>query len=73
MAAYRQRTGERMTYPLLAKRIGVSRATVESIATRPGYNPSLETIARLCVALQCNLDELLILKASGAKRRRVQK
>lgn len=62
-----------MTYPLLAKRIGVSRATLESIATRPGYNPSLEIIARLCAALHCSLEELLILNAAAPRRRRVRR
>lgn len=59
MDEYRRRTGERMTYQKLAARTGLARSTVESIATRSGYNASLATIDKLCAALGCTPGELL--------------
>lgn len=57
MEAYRRRTDERMTYEKLAARTELSRATLESIATRAGYNASLSTINKICTALDCTLAE----------------
>lgn len=59
MEQYRQRTGERMTYDKLAHRTGLSRATLESVATRNGYNASLNVIAKICDALGCTPGDLL--------------
>lgn len=53
------RTGQRLTYAQIAKLSGLSRATVESIATRPDYNATLDAIERLCRALGCTPGELL--------------
>ena len=61
MEAYRQKTGERLTYQELADRVGVARTTIESIASRPDYNAGLRTIARICAALECAPGELLSL------------
>lgn len=69
MRAYTQRTGERMTYELLSARTGLSRATVESIGTRGGYNATLNAIARICAALECTPGALLDLEAPRAKPR----
>lgn len=60
MERYSARTGERMTYRILAERTGLSRSTVESIAARDGYNSSLDTIDKLCGALGCTPAELLV-------------
>ena len=59
MEDYRRRTGEHITYGLLAERIGVSRATVESLASRGSYNTRLSTIEKLCRALDCQPGALL--------------
>ncbi|MEM8625806.1 MAG: helix-turn-helix transcriptional regulator [Pseudomonadota bacterium] len=59
MDAYEARTGERLTYADLADRTGLSRATIESMAARPGYNASLKAIDLLCDALRCELVALL--------------
>lgn len=59
MEEHRRRTGERMTYELLAKRTGLSRAMLESLATRPTYNTRLSTIEKLCIALGCAPGDLL--------------
>lgn len=69
METYRQRTGERLTYPILAKRTSISVETLQSIAARPGYNTRLSTIERLCRALECSPGDLLELsKAKGNPR-----
>ena len=59
MKRYQRRTGERITYQLLAEKTGLARTTIESIATRLGYNTSLSTIDKICTALDCSLGELL--------------
>jgi DNA-binding Xre family transcriptional regulator len=59
MAAHEGRTGEHLTYEGLASRTGLSRSTIESMATRPGYNASLATIERICLALHCSPGDLL--------------
>lgn len=56
---YHRRTGERLTYHELAARTGLARSTLESMASRPGYNASLASIGRLCEALDCEVSELL--------------
>ena len=38
---------------------GISRSTIESLAARPGYNPTLDVIDRLCEALRCAPGDLL--------------
>lgn len=62
-------TGERITYDWLAKRTGLSRATIEAIGSRPTYNPRLSTIGQLCNALDCALDELLDLSRPTGRAR----
>ncbi|MDQ8727389.1 helix-turn-helix domain-containing protein [Bradyrhizobium sp. LHD-71] len=48
-----------MTYELLAKRTGLARATLESLASRHTYNTRLSTIEKLCIALECKPGDLL--------------
>lgn len=59
MDEHRHRTGERMTYELLAERTGLSRATLESLASRPSYNTRLSTIEKICKVLGCQPGDLL--------------
>ena len=59
MEAYRQRTGVRLTYDLIAERTGISVATLQSLATRSGYNTRLSTIDLLCQVLDCTPGDLL--------------
>ena len=59
MEDFRRRTGERMTYEKLAERTGLSKATLESLATRDNYNTRLSTIEKLCRALDCQPGDLL--------------
>ena len=62
MEQHRRRTGKRMTYQHLAQATGLSRRTLESLASRPGYNSTLDTIAKLCHALCCEPGDLLVLE-----------
>lgn len=57
--AHEARTGEKLTYAELAARAGIARATIESLASRPAYNATLETIDKLCSALECGLTDLV--------------
>lgn len=57
MDAYRQRTGKKLTYELLAEQTGIALTTLQSLA-RPGYNTRLSTIEKLCVALECSPSDL---------------
>jgi DNA-binding Xre family transcriptional regulator len=59
MERYSNRTGERMTYSILSERTGLSRSTLESIATRSDYNATLGAVDKICEALGCTLAELL--------------
>ena len=59
IAAHHLRTGEQVTYEALAQRTGLSRATLESIASRPSYNATLSTIAAICRALGCQPGDIL--------------
>jgi putative transcriptional regulator len=52
-------TGERVTYEQLAQDTGLSRATIESIASRSSYNASLKVIDTLCEVLRTTPGELL--------------
>ena len=57
--SYERRTGSRLSYRELARRAGVSEDTIESIASRASYNPTLRTLERLCNALDVSPNELL--------------
>jgi DNA-binding Xre family transcriptional regulator len=59
MDLYERRTGRPISYPELAKKAGLSPATIESIGSRSDYNTTLRTLERLCVALRVTPSELL--------------
>ena len=65
MEAHRTLTGERMTYDRLALATGLSRQTLESLASRGGYNTTLNTIGKLCQALGCQPGDLLAMEPTG--------
>jgi DNA-binding Xre family transcriptional regulator len=70
MERYSASTGQRLTYAHLASLTGVAQATIESLATRRGYNPTLKTLARLCAALQCTPGDLLELEQRAMRTSR---
>ena len=53
-----------MTYERLAELTGLARPTLEAIGSRHDYNPTLATIEKLCVALECGISDLLELDTS---------
>ena len=59
MEDLQRRSGERVTYEHLARLTGLSRATLESIASRDNYNTRLSTIEKLCRALGRDPGDLL--------------
>lgn len=59
LEAYEARTGERLTHDELAHLAGLSCSTLDSIASRRDYNPSLRVIEQICVVLRCEPGELL--------------
>lgn len=65
MERYRQRTGIRLTYESLSEQTGISVDTLQSMATRKGYNTRLTMIEKLCLALKCSPGELLALASEN--------
>ena len=63
MAEYRRKTGEKMTYEILAAKTGLAKSTLESLASRNSYNTRLNTIEKICLALNCSPGDLLFLTA----------
>lgn len=59
MKRYEERTGDRLTYSSISALTGISSETLQSIATRRDYNPTLSTIEALCRVLECGIDELV--------------
>ncbi|RMH14664.1 MAG: XRE family transcriptional regulator [Gammaproteobacteria bacterium] len=56
---YAEKTGERLTYAMLAERTGIARSTLESMGSRQGYNTSTRHVDLLCRVLGCTPCELL--------------
>jgi DNA-binding Xre family transcriptional regulator len=59
MEAYRRRTGQRMTYAMLAERTGISASTLRTLGSVLGYHSTLANIERLCVALDATPGDML--------------
>ena len=59
MAAYSEKSGERITYQQLADMTGLSKATLEAIGSRPDYNTTLSVLDQLCTHLDCTIIDLL--------------
>lgn len=51
---YESRTGLRISYQQLAEQCGVSADTIKSLATRPGYNATLQLISKIGANLSCD-------------------
>ena len=59
LALYKTRTGKRLSHVELARKAKLSKATIDSIASRQSYNATMQTIERLCGALGVGPAELL--------------
>jgi DNA-binding Xre family transcriptional regulator len=70
MQAYKRRTGERMTYAILAGRTGIAVGTLQNMGSRPAYNATLATLAKICDALVVTPADLLELVSDPPKAKR---
>jgi DNA-binding Xre family transcriptional regulator len=70
MQAYKRRTGERMTYAILASRTGLAKGTLENIGSRSVHGANLTTIAKICGALGITPGDLLELVDEPPKAKR---
>lgn len=52
------REEKRMTQEELALKSGVTRQTIISIETDPGYNPTFKTLVKLADALETTVDKI---------------
>ena len=68
--AFKRRTGERMTYDLLAERTGLAKGTLHNIGAERNYNATLRTIALICKELDVTPGDLLELIDDPPKARR---
>ena len=65
--AYRRRTGERMTYAMLAERTGLAEGTLHNIGGERPYNATLNTVALICRELHTTPGNLLELVEDPAE------
>ncbi len=73
MDSYRHRTNRRITYAELADKAEISAQTLSSIPSRRGYKPGLDTIEKICRALDTPLHDLLELIDDPPKPKRKAK
>lgn len=59
MLSYRRRTARKITYEELAAKTGMAVGTLQSIATRENYHPTLANVEKLCRALEVPLHDML--------------
>lgn len=57
--AYKRRTGEQMTYEILAARTGLAKGTLQNLGGSRKQNANLSTIAKICGALGITPGDLL--------------
>ncbi len=73
MESYKRRTGERITYEILAARTGIGHGTLRTIGSRDDYNATLELIEKLCRALGVRLHDMLEMIDDPPKPKRAPK
>ncbi len=59
MEAYKRRTGQRVTYEILAEMTGIAKGTLHHIGSRDDYNATLATLEKICWALDVTPADLL--------------
>lgn len=59
MHAFRRRTGQKVTYRSLADVTGLGKGTIDAMGSQAGYNATLETIEKICRALDVTPGDLL--------------
>ncbi len=73
MQAHRRRTGERMTYAVLAKLTDISESTLRKIGGSLTHHTTLANIEKLCRALKVTPGSLLELIDDPPKPKRASK
>ncbi len=73
MESYKRRTGERMTYEILAERTGIGHGTLRTIGSRDDYNATLATVETICRALGATPGDLLEMIDDPPKRKAKRK
>lgn len=61
---YQAATGERMSPRRLAEKAGVAKDFVYRLDSGLARHVDLESLARLCATLQCELQDILVLEPS---------
>ena len=59
MLEYWRRTGQKITYEELSARTGLASGTLQSIATRKGYLPTLANVEKMCRALEVPFHDMV--------------
>ena len=59
MLGYWRRTGQKITYEELAAKTGLAPGTLQSIATREKYLPTLANVEKLCRALDVPFHDMV--------------
>lgn len=67
--AYKRRTGEPMTYEILARRTGLAKGTLQNLGGSRKNNANLSTLAEICGALRITPGDLLELVEVPLKRK----
>jgi DNA-binding Xre family transcriptional regulator len=62
LGKYQATTGERMSPRRLAEKAGVSKDFVYRLDSGMARHVDLDSLARLCDLLQCNLQDILVLE-----------
>lgn len=70
---YKRKNGKRMTYEILAEQTGLAKGTLHNIGSHVGYNATLATIERICLALDVTPGFLLEIIPDPPKPKRSQK
>jgi DNA-binding Xre family transcriptional regulator len=59
MEAYRRRTGQRMTYAMLAEQTGIAASTLRTIGSNLHYHTTFGNVEKICLALDVSAGDLL--------------
>lgn len=73
MQAYKRRTGQRMTYEILAEHSGIAQGTLEVMGSMAPYNATIGTLEKICLALDVPIQEMLEIIPDPPKSKRVKK
>ncbi len=73
MLSYWRRTGQKITYEELAAKTGLAPGTLQSIATRESYLPTLANVEILCRALDVPFHDMVEMIDDPPKPKRPKK